>query len=267
MKKLSYSKYVSNPLQLNVFTVCSGVYKEFIPLFILSHLYHNDDCFVEVGVDSEITPELSKSLRVIDRFYLNKYSVYVTDFGPINIDGKNYKSIPNTVRFYTTPKNKSEYVYISDVDIICLQKEISKIHIDDMLKTGLPYSNIVRPTKNESNHHRRLSGLHFTEYDSYYPIPNYNELCKQGLLNHDEVFLYELVKIKYPNFLYDNTYRPVHGIHVSPNRNPTGDMNWGLPNWKNEWKKFRMSEQFKMLEPTLNNIIKDKIQIIDEYYG
>jgi hypothetical protein len=87
------------------------------------------------------------------------------------------------------------------------------------------------------------------------------------LLQHDEVFLYELVKKRYPNFNMENTYRPVHGIHVSPNRNPTGTMNWGMPNWKNQWFEFRNSNEFKELEPTLSKMIKEKIQIIEDFYN
>ena len=81
------------------------------------------------------------------------------------------------------------------------------------------------------------------------------------------MFLYELVKKRHPNFLIGESYRPVHGIHVSPNRNPTGTMNWGMPNWENQWYEFRNSEEFKSLEPTLTNMIKEKIKIIDDFYG
>jgi hypothetical protein len=253
-------------IKTNFFTACNGIYKEFIPLFILSHLYHNVDCFVEIGVDTILKPEILKSLQVLNNFYPNKFSIHLIDFGPIKVGDKKYNSIPNTIRFFTTPKTKSEYVYISDIDIICLQNELTDIHVNDMLRTKLPYSNIVRPVKDESHPHRRLSGLHFTPYDNYYPLPNYGELCQQGLLQHDEVFLYELVKKRHPDFLIDNSYRPVHGIHVSPNRHPTGDMNWGIPKWRNQWIEFRNSKEFKSLELTLTQMIKEKINIIDNYY-
>jgi hypothetical protein len=253
-------------IKTNFFTACNGIYKEFIPLFILSHLYHNVDCFVEIGVDTILKPEILKSLQVLNNFYPNKFRSYLIDFGPIKVGDKKYNSIPNTIRFFTTPKTKSEYVYISDIDIICLQNELTDIHVNDMLRTKLPYSNIVRPVKDESHPHRRLSGLHFTPYDNYYPLPNYGELCQQGLLQHDEVFLYELVKKRHPDFLIDNSYRPVHGIHVSPNRHPTGDMNWGIPKWRNQWIEFRNSKEFKSLELTLTQMIKEKINIIDNYY-
>ena len=99
-------------IKTNFFTACNGIYKEFIPLFILSHLYHNEDCFVEIGVDTMLKPEILKSLRVLNKFYPNKFSIHVIDFGQIKVNNQKYNSIPNTIRFFTPPKNKSKYVYI-----------------------------------------------------------------------------------------------------------------------------------------------------------
>jgi len=75
-----------------------------------------------------------------------------------------------------------------------------------------------------------------------------------------------LVKKKYPNFNYEETYRPVHGIHVSLNREPTGKLGWGMNGWGDKWKIFRNSEIFSKIEPTLTNMIKEKIKIIDNFY-
>jgi hypothetical protein len=253
-------------IKTNFFTICNGIYKEFIPLFILSHLYHNENCFVEIGVDTMLKPEILKSLRVINKYFPDKFSINVVNFGPIKLNDVNYQSIPNTVRFFTTPKTKSEYVYISDIDIICLQKELTDIHINNMIKTGLPYSNIVRPKKDELYPYQKLSGLHFTKYENYYPIPSHDDLIKKGLLKLDESFLYELVKKKYPDFNLEETFRPVHGIHVSPNREPIGKVSWNMNGWKNQWNEFRNTKEFKDLEPTLTKMIKEKIQIIENFY-
>lgn len=244
--------------KLNVFTCCNGVYKEFIPLFILSNLYHNEEVSVEIGVD-ETTSNLSKSLDILNLKYKNKFLVRKVTFNRHFVNGELFNFFPNTVRFFTPPVFKSKYVYISDVDIINLQSDICSIHVKNMEKTKLPYSNIVRPTKN------RLSGLHFTPYENYYPIPEFNDLIKKGVIG-DENFLYELVKKRYPNFNYEETYRPVHGIHVSLNRTPVGKLGWGMSGWKNQWVKFRNSDIFLEIEPTLTEMIKDKIKIIDDFY-
>ena len=54
-------------IKTNFFTACNGIYKEFIPLFILSHLYHNENCFVEIGVDSMLKPEILKRLQILNK--------------------------------------------------------------------------------------------------------------------------------------------------------------------------------------------------------
>lgn len=253
-------------IKTNFFTTCNGEYKNFIPIFILSHLYHNNDCHVEIGVDN-IDPILNFSIDILNEEYKDKFKIKKINLNYLELEGKKYKSIQNTFRFFRVPDIKSEYVYISDIDIICLQKNLTDLHIKDMVDKSLPYSNIVRPKKEDNQTNRRLTGLHFTPYDNYYPIPEIKDLCDKGLLNHDEVFLYELVKKRFPDFNETNTFRPVHGIHVSPNREPTGTMNWGMPKWKKEWTEFRNSDIFKKIEKTFTKYIKDKIKIIDEYYS
>jgi hypothetical protein len=253
-------------IKTTIFTACNGIYKEFIPIFILSHLYHNEDCFVEIGVDHLNDLEISNSLNILESYFPNKFIIREINFDSIQVNGRHYKLAPNTLRFLIEPNIKSDFVYISDIDIICLQKNLSDIHINNMEKLNLPYSNIVRPVKDNTIIHRRLSGLHFTKYDSYYPIPNYDDLCEKGLLHQDEVFLYELVKKRYPNFNTENTYRPVHGIHASPNRGPIDKLNWGIPEWKNEWLDFKNSKEFKELEKTLTKMIKEKIKIINDFF-
>jgi len=247
-------------MRLNIFTYCNGIYRDFAPIFILSNLYHNNDCFVEVAMDDANYNEIKESLNVLSDLYKNKFYVYSVKHKEVQPKNVTCNLIPNTIRFILTPINKSDYVYISDIDIITLEKNIIEMHIDNMVKNDLPYSNIVRSSST------RLTGLHFTPYENYYPIPDYSDLCRKGTLNHDEVFLYELVKKKYPNFKLDKTYRPVHGIHVSPNREPEGIMNWGMKRWKSEWINFRNSDNFLKVEPTFSDMIKSKIKIIDNYY-
>lgn len=246
--------------KLNIFTCCNGIYKDFAPLFIFSNLYHNKNCYVEVGMDNIDYTEIKNSINILKKYYNDDFKIFNAKFDELDNGDKKYGIIPNTVRFVTTPTIKTEYVYISDIDIINLEKDILSIHVKNMERTNLPYSNIVRPSKN------RLSGLHFTKYVNYYPIPDYFDLCEKGLLKHDELFLYELVKKKYPKFNYEEKYRPVHGIHVSLNREPDGKLGWGMKNWKNQWVEFRNSKVFIELYPTFTKMIKEKINIIDEFY-
>ena len=252
--------------EVNFFTYCDGIYKEFIPLFILSHLYHNEDSFSEVCVNSDIDENIKNSLNLIYLEYPARFKITKINSIDLIFNNVTYRPIPNTVRFFIEPSVRTNYVYITDIDIICLEPNIVKIHTNNMKNKDLPYSNIVRPVKNENQVNKRLSGLHFTPYDNYYPIPNFEDLCKKGLLNHDEVFLYEIVKKRYPDFLQNDKYRPVHGIHVSPNRAPEGNLNWGMSGLKNKWNKFYNSDIFKKIEPTFTEMIKNKISIINNYY-
>jgi hypothetical protein len=247
----------------NIFTCCDKYYKDYVPIFILSNLYHNDSCFVEIGVDNMNYEPIQESLKILETMYPNRFLVREVNFNTVNVDGIQRAISGNTVRFITEPVTKSEYVYISDVDIVVLQKDITKIHIKNMQKTGLGYSNVVRPLV--PGKMPRMTGLHFTPYLNYYPIPNYSNICSNNMLIYDEPFLYELVKKRFPDFKYEESFRPVHGIHISPNREPFGTPGWGIKNYIKEWKAFRQTNEFTTLEPTLTNLVKDSIDVIDKY--
>jgi hypothetical protein len=247
-------------MNLTIYTCCNGKYKEFIPIFILSSLYFNKDAFIEIGVDSimDIDKYTSNSLNLISNNYSN-FIIREVDFSNKKINGKEYKPCANIIRFIEEPITKNEYVYISDVDIISLE-DVSKFHIEDMKSSGLGYSNIVRP-KNDNSGWRRMTGLHFTKWENYYPIGDIEIYAKKGMLNHDEVFLYEFVKSK-NRIDYEKTMRPVHGIHVSPNRDPAG---WGIEKWKKKWIKFRNSKDFLELESISSDNMKEIFKKIDNY--
>ena len=66
-----------------------------------------------------------------------------------------------------------------------------------------------------------------------------------------------------------STFRPVHGIHMSPNRKMVDNTNpdWGLEKWKNEWYEFYKSKTFKIVFENLDNDLKAVINKINEYYN
>lgn len=249
-------------MRTTFFTCCNKQYEDFIPIFLHSILYHND-VDVEIGVeDTHLDINSQKSIDYIKELYPNnKIEIRIADFKPLKMNDLTYSKCPNVIRFIETPKIKNQFVYICDIDIITLQKNIQQIHIDDMNDTGLNYSNIVRPNDNIEN--KRLSGLHFSKWDNYYPIPNFEDIASKGLLNLDEVFLYHLVKKK--NYINEtHTFRPVHGIHISPNR--IEPSTWGLGKWKPEWQLYRKSAEFLQLEKYFSEKILQYVKIIDEYY-
>lgn len=238
-------------MRTTFFTCANKNYEDFIPIFIHSTLFHNDNSDIEIGVET-LNYDVLKYIDVLKKIFV---------LSKLNIREIKFNVIPNIARFIDTPTIVNDYVYITDIDIIVLQKNISQLHINDMNLTGLNYSNIVRPYINNSP--KKLSGLHFTKWDSYYPIPDYDDLD----LNDDEVFLYNLVGKK--NVISEcNTFRPVHGIHMSPNRkDPSSALGWGLNRWKNEWLMYRNTEDFKTLESNcFSKRINNNIKLIDEFY-
>jgi len=242
------------------FTCCNKSYECFIPIFLHSTLYHND-VDVEICVESvdKIESNVKTNISIIKGLYpQQKIKIREGSFGYVELEKRRYKIIPNIVRFLETPTIKNQYVYITDIDIIIMQKDIPKIHIKNMEKSGLEYDNIIRSCA------ERLTGLHFTKWDNYYPIPDYRNLVLEGLLNHDEVFLYHLVKKK--NHLpVGLTDRPVHGIHTSLNRNEVEG--WGIKRWKNEWIEYRGKQEFKKLMQYADLQIKEIVEKIDNYYN
>ena len=103
-----------------------------------------------------------------------------------------------------------------------LEKDIGEQHIKHIKTNNLPFSNIIRPNT-LSDKIPKLTGLHFAPWDVQYPLPDVSDL---PLLNmNDEQLLYTMMKRKGVMVPESVSYRPVHGIHVSPNRNPFGKFN------------------------------------------
>jgi len=246
-------------MEYNIFTCCNGIYTHFVPIFIFSHLYHNPDAFIEVCWDNSIDDEIYVALKYLNHLYPNKFLVRSALIGRAIINNQLFSCPPNTNRFIETPYIKTDFVYISDVDIICTLGNIKKDHVNNMKKTGSPYSNIVRP-----GNKKKLSGLHFTPYDNYYPIPDLSEIIT-FLQGNDECFLYELIKKRYPEFNNAASWRPVHGIHASPNRQPDGEINWGIAKRANEWIRFRNSKEFLYFENISTPFIKNIFKKIDDF--
>lgn len=237
---------------LNIFTCCNEKYADFIPTFILSNLYHVDDSFVEVCLDSSTTNAETFIPKCLYEFYPERFLVR-------NIDSKGIGAL-GTVRFFTTPIVKTEWVYISDVDIINMTTDIVGVHKKIMSDANIPYSNMIRENS------LRLTGLHFTHWDNYYPIQNYSDIASYA--KQDEEFLYQLMAKRFPNVDNKNKVRPVHGIHASPNRDPySTKIDWGvLGIWKDKWETFSNSYEFKVLYQSLSDRLKYVVDVINKKY-
>lgn len=226
-------------LELLVFTAADRRYEPFVLPYMVSVLWSNPDTIVEVCVEDEdsFRREFRSGLEVLERHCAGRFAIST---------GRHFDQVSNTVRFLETPRNQARYVYIGDIDILVLER-IAPDHIENMRVLGLPYSNIQRPSGKKA-----LSGLHFSDWDAYYPLPN--DYPKQRI-NLDECFLYDLIVARglgLPD--PSHTFRPLHGYHMSLNRDPRipGVGGWGYTRNRSyalSFNKLRQSDLWRDSAP------------------
>lgn len=175
------------------------------PLFVL---LTNPHSLVEIGVENYL--RFRRKYQTVIDFY-NQHFPGRVKFSSVSgmkwgVLGP-HKVVPNTIRFVTEPSLKADYVYIGDADIF-ITEEVTTQHLENIRKNDLDFSNAVRRGK------KRLTGLHFIEYEKMYPLPSLFglNLAKKN----DEEVLYELMRRKgYRMPPEDLTFRPAHGLHIS----------------------------------------------------
>ena len=250
-----------------VFTCCDKLYSHYIPIFCDTILKADElkriDIEIHLGNHS-LSQNEEKAIDFIrKKYYYSKIKIIFNTFIK-NSTGtfyKNNKVLSNSVRFLSQPTIRNKYVYITDIDIFFLEKNFYLYLIDDMIKRKSCYSNIVR--KNSTK--KRITGLHFILYYKYYPVPkldNYNI--------NDEHLLYNIMKKKNIIIDYDTEFRPVFGIHASPNRPKVSSgkvIGWGAERYRQKWINYCKSEDFKNIYPLLDIYIKEKINRLNKFYG
>lgn len=241
-------------------------YSHYLPIFINTLLLSDKLKAIDIEICTNLNKLSEDEDKAID--YLRKkynyakiqinYNAYIRNRTGIFYGNIKLKDT-NSVRFVSQPTIKNKYVYIGDTDIFVFVDNFYLQLIDDMNRRKNPYSNFVRPN------HKSLGGLHFSEYDSYYPVPFQNTYDVRG-----EFLLYNIVKSKGIKIDHNNKFRPVFGIHASPNRrnvfSPKG-ADWGASNYKFNWINYCKSSDFKFIYPLLNSFIKKKILMLNNYYG
>ena len=204
--------------KLTFITCANESYYKFIAPFIFSCLHHEPEALVEIFVSdiNLLNKKYKQSLDLLRKQYDDKFVLTEACFEGI---------MPNTVRFVNTPSRKSDYVYIVDIDLFYTHSGIFSTLLSAVKKSNQPFSNIVRENTD------RLSGLHFTEWDAMYPLPDFKDL--DLLKTNDEVILFHLVSRKTGKEpRRDLTFRPSFAIHMSPNRpmfaTSLRTIHWGL---------------------------------------
>lgn len=241
---------------ITFFTAAFEKHKIFIPLFIVSCLESHPEATVEIIVDNiQNTP----CLKLLREFYgKEKILVYKTT------QKYNSKLFGGTIRFTSIPKTKNQYTYITDIDIIIFDKNIQEIHCQYMKELNLFYSNIIRPGS------KRLSGLQFLKTKEYYEIITFDKTEKtlknvRNVLN-DENVLYEVLKQNYKLPPINFSKRPVHGIHMSLNREPyapKGNCNWNIkPKYKEAFLQLQKQKIWSLAFPLFDNNLKQLLNQI-----
>lgn len=245
------------------FTAANKAYEDFAPLYAFSILFHVADSAVEIAVEDvpSFHMRYGAALTLLANCFGSE-KIVVRDACWTLPNGR--RILPNTVRFITTPKTTSEYVYIGDIDVIILEPNLLAMHLRDMKLTGLPYSNSVRPGTT------RMSGLHFTKATAYYPLPDVSDLEIDSM--NDEMVLYEIIRRRGSAARDDIWYRPIHGIHISPNRPPervldeTGKVvipGWGINPYVQQWLRMAANTDFRRLRTLLSLRVRETLSTID----
>ena len=241
------------------FTCADAGYEDFAPLYIASVLWSVPDARAEVGLVSADTfaaanPQAIRALHghVGDRFVLRDV--------PWQRDGK--KVLPHTVRFLNEPLTHADNIYIGDIDIIYLDRAFPAKHLEFMASMGLPYANSRRTGTG------RMTGLHFAKWEAMYPLPDLSDV---DLLRENDENVLGMICDRKGLPQHDKMWRPVPGIHVSPNREPISvpdadgkrKPDWGIRNWVGAYGEFRQSGLMQDLYPYLKGKAKAAIDAID----
>lgn len=209
-----------NP-SLLFFTCATGYYSNFVIPYVYFAALHNP------GAKFEFIVNDADALRAKHAGALAWLETHLDAVVVLRDRPATKAKMENSLRFIVEPLTKADLVYIGDVDIMILEPVREKHR--KVFDAGLPYSNVVRDGT------KRLSGLHFTRYDTYYPLPEIDDLVANTV--NDEELLYKIVERK--GALFDQASnvrnlvgRPIHGIHMSMNRFPFSAhaerVSWGM---------------------------------------
>lgn len=228
---------------LTVFTSANRGYHPFIIPYLSSVLSHNKGSAVELVVEDvdHFKTQNSKALALIsDAFSEGSFLLRSGDFQKVG---------SHAIRFMEEPTIQSDYVYIGDIDVLVLS-EIPPIHLKQMEKTGLPFSNLLR-----QDNPQRLTGLHFTRRDAHYPLPSVEIPTGHGW---DEVMLTRQVEAKgHSTANAIGAARPMHGPHLSLRRAPLNPVGWDInPAYAEAFKEFATGDLWKSLVPLLDDKYK-----------
>jgi len=238
--------------------VCgSDTYYEYVPYYVYSVLLTQPEAFVRIYSGSTLPDNVKKALKTIGdtRFEI------VENFNLLKpVAGISDVRIIKATRWLLGAEHFKGYDcgYIGDVDFLIYKEAqtITNYHLQVCERTGLPFSNMVRPD-------RRLSGLHFIRCKEYFkkmqPVIQdaiSNNVSKQlklltGVIR-DEHILYELVREGCGD-VGGILNRPHHGVHLGLLRNGELPKSYSKPHYLNffEFREIHKIVQNKEVEKVI----------------
>lgn len=171
----------------------------------------------------------------------------------------------NSLRWVVAPKTRQPLTYIGDIDILILRdtkESLGDIHRRIMKETRLPYSNMLRRTG-------RMTGLHCVDTKRYFDKIDIEwigqEYFRQYGKMSDEELICRIVTY-YFGKITPNRERPVHGIHLSPNRRPGNSaMHWGVNKARaNAYLVLSKTDSWGELLPYFDKAYLSDLKILDE---
>lgn len=238
------------------FTVADTQYAQFAPLLVASALYHNPDAHVQIVLPLSMMVNGSPNFESSVRRWGNKVMICWNNI----VENENIANY-GSYRWLLEPHlyEKPQYVYICDIDFVILTN-VETLHLPQMEKTGLPYSNAVREGQ------KKLTGLHFTEWSALFPN-NFLSRNVRGI--NDEELLFQIVKEKVGRFPC-TWYRPEPGIHLSPLRRPFPSVSngvsipgWGMEPWVKQFQEFSKSKDYQEL--VLSDYVRNRLKVVEKY--
>lgn len=244
-----------NTEDLTFLTTCNRDYHKFVDPFIHFCKLSNPGCKIEIWAEN---PDILKHIKDADvRIHQLPLTYHVA-----------------TYRYIAEPTFATKYTYITDIDIMHTEV-VQPFHIKHMQDTGLPFSNIRRNKKGQTE---RLSGLHFVDTKIWY---NATATIRPTIepKGQDEHMLFTIAKSVFDINKVSKglSNRPIHGIHCSVGRNarePYSSKGWELTSQKlavlvDEVNKVGMFNKFfedrvcrKVIDPILCNQIAKRFPYV-----
>lgn len=179
-------------------------YEIFILPFITFVLERYNTGFVEIIVNdkTKFFNRYHEGLEVLRKYYNNRFLI---TSNISNVNG-------SVARFILQPITNCYYTYITDIDIMLLERDIIEKHVRNMQETGQVLSNKCRKRD-------MLTGCQMVISKPYYEKTI--QARKTIRFKSDEQTLFEIVKRSFgdPRKIL-NDYRPLHGYHLSLKRQP-----------------------------------------------